>query len=150
MVDADRLARICAPLLGWLALRLDGWAARVQRREMASLVDRLQVSDARTLGLLVAAAAHVRNQTVGAAPALKNPIATAAKWPMLACQIALSISAMQKQGRTLEALAWTVWLNTLRGATRPGLRPLARAMWGELARLPGSGERKRRALPRHR
>ena len=106
----------------------------VQRKELNSFLEKLKGMDGAELGMPLAVATHFRHALEAAGHMPMDMIPYIAINPAFAQQLSRQANAFQSAGNLMAAVGPMVWCHTARAAISQELRPLARAMWGELAR----------------
>lgn len=105
-----------------------------QQKELRSYVTRLSNMDSDEIGGVLAIATHWRHTLGGEGIDVMHPAATVLSDPAIGIRINRIIKSLQKARRFPDAAGMMIWIHTIRTAYQPDLRPLARAMWGELRR----------------
>jgi hypothetical protein len=110
------------------------WALKTQRKEAQAYVDGLSSMDGKEVGLVLAVATHMRNKLEETGIDLMDPIVTVPVDPSPILTLGRMIRQYQREGSLTDSAAAMVWLHTMRVGARHELRPVAREIWGQLAR----------------
>ena len=89
------------------------------------------VLEGSAVGMIVTVAAHWQNALRRDGINVLDPMLVN---PAVAWQLNRTIAKFQKEGAPHMAVGLMVWLHTIRAATTPEIRLMARQMWGELSR----------------
>lgn len=118
----------------WFWYLFDRWSAKVQRKELKTFVEILSAMDSAEIGPIVALVTHWRHSLKDSGYNVIDPRLCIRQCPELILFISSTVADFKRKNETLNAIAFTVWLHTIRASVRPELRGMARDMWGQLSR----------------
>lgn len=118
-------------MTGWLGRFVLRRVTETHQRELERAVNMLRGMDASELGLVLAYAAHVRNEAPTLCEVLLDLDALGDKrFATLPFTLSRKIQELQKKSDSANAAAWMVWLHTARAGQDPALRFFCKTVVG--------------------
>lgn len=111
------------------------WLIKRMSRDIKVFIDTLQRMSAHDVSLIVVAATVTRNALLKCSDIdFRDPILMLKTKPSIMLDLSKTMNESKRKAHSLDQIAYSVWLHTLRVISQPDLANLGKDLWNELAR----------------
>jgi hypothetical protein len=113
---------------------MQGWAQKRYRKEAVQLLNHLRSLDDKSIGLVLAIAAHHRNALIKEGVAMRDLTTLAREAPLYQHDLAKAVNVLARKKRPHDALGLQIWVHSLRAVSNPDVHDVGVDIWRELVR----------------